>query len=101
LLSLLAHAGAHDESSAGRAFAMGAARLQGVSVALLPSTTRLLSGLGPALSALAALAPMAKQELIDACAHVILSDQRVTDDEATLLQAVCAALGAPLPVLST
>jgi Zn-dependent protease with chaperone function len=102
LLSLLAHAGAQDDGAAQRAFAAGAARLSGLSgieVKLLPSSARLLSALGPALGELAALAPLAKQQLVDACAHVVLADRRLTDDEATLLQAVCGALGAPLPAL--
>jgi hypothetical protein len=97
LLSLLAHAGDFDGSGAAPAFAAGAGRLAGEALTLLPPSTRLLSGLSDALSQLRALAPQLCAQVVDACAHVVLEDRRVTDDEATLLCAVCDALGCPLP----
>jgi hypothetical protein len=97
---LLAHAGALSEADSARAFAAGAGRLSGVSLAMLDHSERLLSGLGPALASLRMLAPQRCAELVDACAHVALADRRVTEDEATLLRAVCSALGCPLPPLA-
>jgi Zn-dependent protease with chaperone function len=97
LLSLLAHAGSADAHGAEQAFAAGAARLTGVALALLPRSERLLTALAPALAELRALAPQLRAPLVDACAHVALADQRVADDEATLLRAVCDALDCPLP----
>jgi Zn-dependent protease with chaperone function len=99
LLSLLAHAGDFDGSGAGPAFTAGAGRLVGESLTLLPPSTRLLSGLSDALTQLRALAPQLSAQVVDACAHVVLEDRRVTDDEATLVCAVCDALGCPLPPL--
>jgi tellurite resistance protein len=99
LLSLLAHAGDFDGTEASGAFAAGAARLQRIELTLLPPSQRLLSGLGTALEQLVALAPRLSEQVIDACAHTVLADGRVADDEETLLRAVCDALGSPLPPL--
>ncbi len=99
LLSLLAHAGDVDGGSAAQALSAGAARLPGVDVALLPPSEQLLPGLGVALENLSALAPPLCAQVVDACAHVVLADRRVTEDEETLLRAVCDALGSPLPAL--
>jgi Zn-dependent protease with chaperone function len=99
LLSLLAHAGDFDGTGARSAFAAGASRLAGERLTLLPASTRLLSGLSDALAQLRALAPQLCAQVVDACAHVVLEDRRVTDDEETLLCAVCDALGCPLPPL--
>jgi Zn-dependent protease with chaperone function/uncharacterized tellurite resistance protein B-like protein len=99
LLSLIAHAGARTPDAAPKAFAAGAARLPGVRVALLPRDPRLLAGLDLALDELAGLAPRLRAQVVDACAHVALADEQLTDDEEMLLRAVCDALGSPLPAL--
>jgi Zn-dependent protease with chaperone function len=99
VVSLLVHAGDLDGSGAATAFGQAAVRLRGLPIALLPSSARLLSGLGPALSELRSLRPADSAQLVDACSHAILSDQRATDDELTLLRAVCLALGVPVPLL--
>jgi Zn-dependent protease with chaperone function/uncharacterized tellurite resistance protein B-like protein len=99
LLSLLAHAGDADGRSAASAFAAGASRLQGVALALLPRSDRLLTALAPALAELRTLTPQLRSALIDACAHTALADLHVGEDEATLLRAVCDALDCPLPPL--
>ncbi|MFI5306486.1 MAG: M48 family metallopeptidase [Polyangiales bacterium] len=100
LLSLLAHAGALDGDAAQRAFSAGAARLQELRLELLAPSERLLHGLGPALTSLRALSPQLCAKVVDACAHAVLEDKRVTEDEDTLLRAVCDALGCPLPPLT-
>lgn len=97
LLSLLAHAGAYDADAAQSAFDQGVSRLFGVQLTLLPHTPRLLSGLSEALDQLRALVPELAQQVVDACAHIVVADQRVSEDELTLLRAVCAALDCPLP----
>ncbi|HEX7481153.1 MAG TPA: M48 family metallopeptidase [Polyangiales bacterium] len=99
LLSLLAHAGDFDGQGAQAAFAAGAARLSGVSIHLLSPSDKLLSGLGAALEELAGLLPQLSALVVDACAHTVLADERVSEDEETLLRAVCDALGSPLPAL--
>lgn len=98
LLSLLAHAGDTTGESAAHALRAGAVRLLGVDLALLPTSPRLLSGLGVALEELAALTPPLRAHVVDACAHTVLADGQMTDDEETLLRAVCDALGSPLPL---
>jgi Zn-dependent protease with chaperone function len=100
LLSLLAHAGASDPASAAAAFRAAASRLGRVQVSLLEPSPRLLSALGPALAQIASLPPVPASQVVDACVHAVVADHRVTDDEITLLRAVCDALGAPLPQLA-
>jgi hypothetical protein len=68
-------------------------------VTLLPPNPRLLSGLGVALIELGALSPQLGARVVDACAYTVMADQRITDDEESLLRVVCDALGAPLPPL--
>jgi Zn-dependent protease with chaperone function len=97
LLSLLAHAGADDDTGAETAFEAASARLPDERLHLLPASERLLSGLSAALGQLRSLAPQLQRDVVDACAHAVLADRRVTDDEATLLCAICDALGCPLP----
>ncbi|HKU37103.1 MAG TPA: M48 family metallopeptidase [Polyangiales bacterium] len=99
VLSLLAHAGASSAEAAAESFAAARARLSGVKLELLPSSDRLLHALGPALSELRALAPELAGNVVDACAHGVLADRRVSADEAALLRAVCAALRCPLPLI--
>lgn len=98
-LSLLAHAGDVDGTGASNSFASAAARLSGVQLQLLPASERLISGLGPALNELRALSPELAHRFVDACAHGVLSDHRVSAEETTLLRAVCDALRCPLPLL--
>jgi Zn-dependent protease with chaperone function len=100
ILSLLAHAGDVDGAGASISFAAAAHRLPGVQLQLLPASERLISGLGPALNELRALSPELAHQLVDACAHAVLSDHRVNADETTLLRAVCDALRCPLPLLA-
>ncbi|HET6339642.1 MAG TPA: M48 family metallopeptidase [Polyangiales bacterium] len=100
VLSLLAHAGDVDGAGASISFTSAAHRLRGVQLQLLPASERLISGLGPALNELRALSPELAHQLVDACAHAVLSDHRVSADETTLLRAVCDALRCPLPLLA-
>jgi uncharacterized tellurite resistance protein B-like protein len=99
LLSLLAHAGDVDGRGAPLSFASAIERLPGVKLRLLPASPQLIRGLGPALHELRALSPELAQRIVDACAHAVLSDHRVSPDETALLRAVCDALRCPLPLL--
>jgi Zn-dependent protease with chaperone function len=100
LLSLLAHAGDFDGQGALPAFRAAAARLSFAELELLPASPLLVSGLPEALSELRALMPALSEQVVDACAHAVLADERVADDEITLLRAICAALDCPLPPFS-
>jgi hypothetical protein len=97
LLSLLAHAGAADAAAAARAFDAGKARLPELDAVLVPYGERLIGALPAALNELRACSPQLCARIVDAGAHTVLADRRVTEDEATLLSAVCSALGCPLP----
>ncbi|HMI94430.1 MAG TPA: M48 family metalloprotease, partial [Polyangiales bacterium] len=97
LLSLLAHAGAAHGAEAQAAFEAGAQRLPGVGSSLLPSSPLLLSALWPALDALRALPPPLRSQVVDACAHTSLANRAVSENEWTLLRAVCGTLECPLP----
>ena len=99
VLSLLSHAGATEADAAQQAFAAAKARLPEFGADMLPPNDRLLSALPGALSELRACSPPLGARIIDACAHAVLADRRVTEDEASLLSAVCGALGCPLPSL--
>ncbi|HET8938704.1 MAG TPA: M48 family metalloprotease [Polyangiales bacterium] len=99
VLSCLAHTGASFDDSATSAFQAASARLPDLDLSLLPQHPRLLSGFTTALDELQVLRPTARAALIEACAHAVVADSRVTEDELTLLRAVCLALDAPLPPL--
>jgi Zn-dependent protease with chaperone function len=99
VLSCLAHAGAAFEGSAAQAFGQACARLPGLTLQLLPEHSRLISSFTTALDELQALRPTARAALIEACAHAVLADGRVSEDELALLRALCLALDAPLPPL--
>ncbi|MEH2010420.1 hypothetical protein [Nostoc sp.] len=41
--------------------------------------------------------PKLKQAIVDACAHTVLLDNKVTDSEADLLRAIAMTLDCPIP----
>ncbi len=53
-----------------------------------------------ALSRLDTLAPLAKEQLVEALAKVVMHDDQLTVGEAELLRVVCAVLHCPLPPLA-
>lgn len=53
--------------------------------------------LNDALDRLVAAAPRVKRQVVDACSHTVLADDKVTLDEGELLRAVAATLNCPLP----
>ena len=99
VLSVLSHLGATSSDADQLALGHALQRLPGIALELLPQSPRLLAGLAAALERLHALRPTARAALIEASAHAVLADQRVTDDELSVLRALCLALDAPLPPL--
>jgi Zn-dependent protease with chaperone function/uncharacterized tellurite resistance protein B-like protein len=99
VLSLLAHAGDVDGSGASAGFSAATARLALPELGLLPASERLISALGAALGELRGLPPQLAAQVVDACAHVVLADRRVSDDELTLLRVICDSLRCPVPLL--
>ncbi len=103
LLDLLAQVGGGDDRAAAtRAFRTGLGRLGGawpqaraIGDDALGSAT--LADLEPLLDRLADVSYAVKNVALDATAHVVMSDGKVTVDEAELLRLVAFALDVPLP----
>ncbi|MFQ5844662.1 MAG: hypothetical protein ACE5JG_06700, partial [Planctomycetota bacterium] len=99
VLSVLARAGHGDSADAGRAFHAGISRFSTGKkpLFLLPPADCTFHAFDRALDRLARAVPAVKQRAVDACAHCVLVDGRVTVREAELLRAVCDVMGCPLP----
>jgi Zn-dependent protease with chaperone function len=99
LFSVLAQHGHADETSARRAYEAGMHHL-------FPRERPSYGLAGPwapaldlALSRLDQLAPIGKEQLVEAMVATVTHDQQLTMGEAELLRAVCASLHCPLPPL--
>jgi Zn-dependent protease with chaperone function len=99
LFSVLAQHGHSNETSARRAYEAGMHHL-------FPRERPGFGIVGPwpaaldmALSRLDQLAPIAKEQLVEAMLATVTHDQQLTMGEAELLRAVCASLHCPLPPL--
>jgi hypothetical protein len=97
VLSILAHASDRDSNEA---YAAGAAQLPLLAGRLGPlALTTDLVALDVALDKLAAASGPIKQRLLQAAAHVVISDGEVHVEEYELLRAIAATLDVPLPPL--
>ena len=99
LVAALAKAGHESEGDRLYAFRAGIDRLpkppqMQLSEKVPPFTMRDLDW---GLKRLKQLAPKAKQAVVDACAHTVLLDSKVTVEESELLRAVVLSLDCPLP----
>lgn len=99
LFSVVAHAGSRDRHAAQRAYAEGMQHLFGTPAPPYAPPEPWIASLDRSLTRLDALAPAAKESLIEALAMAILHDRRVTLGEVELLRAICASLHCPLPPL--
>ncbi len=99
ILSRLAHVGHHQEVAAKAAFNDGWARLNidDTRWKMQPADRVSFGALRRALQRFALATPGVKKNLLDACAHCVLHDERVTLEEAELVRAVAYALDIPLP----
>ncbi len=99
ILSRLAHVGHHQEVAAMAAFNDGWARLNigDTRWKMQPADKVSFGALRRALQRFALATPGVKKNLLDACAHCVLHDERVTLEEAELVRAVAYALDIPLP----
>lgn len=99
LLSALAQVGHPDQSGQEYAFRSGVYRLPGAGSRELPTEMAPidLTAVGNSLKRLGRTAPKVKQAAIDACAHTVLLDSKVTVQEAELLRVVVIALDCPIP----
>ena len=101
VVSVLAWSGASDEACVARAW-----RAARGSEPLLPAAqtaTHLctLDALDESLQRLSNTKLGTKRKLVDACVACVAADGQTTVEEAELLRAVCASIGAPMPPIAT
>ena len=101
ILSKLAHVGHPEEAAAQAAFNSGWSKLH-INASnrgwdMLPAGKVSFSVLRVALQRFSHATPGVKKAILDACAHCVLHDKKVTVEEAELLRAVAYALDIPLP----
>ncbi len=99
LFSVIARHGHDDETSARRAYEAGMHHLFPRERPAYGVTGAWATALDVALSRLDQLAPIAKEQLIEALVATVTHDQQLTIGEAELLRAVCASVHCPLPPL--
>lgn len=99
LFSVLAQHGHNDEISARRAYEAGMHRLFPRDRPAYGVAANWAGPMDLALSRLDQLAPIAKEQLVEAMVATVVHDQQLTIGEAELLRAVCAGLHCPLPPL--
>ncbi|HKU13085.1 MAG TPA: M48 family metallopeptidase [Steroidobacteraceae bacterium] len=99
LFSVLARHGQSDETGARRAYEAGMHHLFPRERPAYGIAGPWASALDVALSRLDQLAPIAKEQLVEAMVATVTHDQQLTIGEAELLRAVCASVHCPLPPL--
>jgi hypothetical protein len=99
LFSVLARFGHSDATSARRAYEAGMHHLFPRERPAYGVADQWSAALDLALSRLDQLAPIAKEQLVEAMLATVTHDQQLTIGEAELLRAVCASLHCPLPPL--
>jgi len=97
ILSMMAHAGAQDQSDVEEAFGASVQALESGGLALLAKDQISIADLDLALEKLEKLKPLAKSRLLKACVAGIGRDQRVTAVEVELLRAFAGVLDCPVP----
>lgn len=99
LFSVLAQHGHSDATGARRAYEAGMHHLFPRERPAYGLTGPWAPALDGALSRLDQLAPIAKEQLVEAMVATVTHDQQLTMGEAELLRAVCASVHCPLPPL--
>ena len=97
VLSVMAHAGAQDQSGMAKAFGAAAEALGSSGLALLAKNQIRIVDLDLALAKLDKLKPLAKSRLLKACVASIGRDQKVSAVEVELLRAFAGVLDCPMP----
>lgn len=100
LLSVLAHAGHNDERGAGAAFAAAWRPFALGEAVPLPPADCTLERLSASLERLAAVSPLLKKNIMQACGDCAIHDFNIAAAEAELLQAISIILDCPLPPLT-
>lgn len=99
LFSVLAQHGHTDTAAARRAYEAGVHHLLPRQRPSFVSLAHWAQPLDLALSRLDQLAPIMKEQLVEALVKTVTHDQKLTIGEAELLRAVCATVHCPLPPL--
>lgn len=99
LFSVLAQHGHEDEVAARRAYELGVHHLLPRARPAFVASANWAQPLDLALSRLDQLAPIVKEQLVEAMVKTVTHDQQLTLGESELLRAVCATLHCPLPPL--
>lgn len=97
VLSMMAHAGAEDQSEVEGAFSASVQALESNGLGLLAKNEIRIVDLDSALGKLKELKPLAKSRLLKACVTSIWHDQRASAVEVELLRAFASVLDCPMP----
>ena len=97
VLSVMAHAGAKNQSGMEQAFGAATEALESSGLVLLEKNQIRISDLDLALEKLEKLKPLAKSRLLKACVISIGHDQTVSAAEMELLRAFAGVLDCPVP----
>ncbi|MBN3894484.1 MAG: M48 family metallopeptidase [Nostoc sp. NOS(2021)] len=99
VLSALAHVGHSQPDAITYAFRSGVFRLPKAGEQEKPETpvTCNFTELKKSIERLRLATPKLKQAIVDACAHTVLLDNKVTPSEADLLRAIAMTLDCPIP----
>lgn len=101
LFSVIAQHGHSDAASSRRAYEVGVHHLLPRQRPSFVNLAHWAQPLDLALSRLDQLAPIVKEQLVEALVKTVTHDQKLTLGEAELLRAVCATVHCPLPPLVT
>jgi Zn-dependent protease with chaperone function len=97
ILSVMAYAGQQDQNEIEAAFHVASKTLELGELQLLEKNRISIVDLDMAMKKLEMLDPLAKPELLQACATSVMHDQKITAVEAQLLRAIASVLGCPMP----
>ncbi|BAY24062.1 peptidase M48 Ste24p [Calothrix sp. NIES-2100] len=99
VLSALARVGQTQPDEIAYAFRSGVFRLPGAGQQETPDTpvASSFTDLKKSIDRLRLASPKLKQAVVDACAHTVLLDNKVTSSEADLLRAIALTLDCPIP----
>ena len=97
LLSVMAYAGQQDQNEIEAAFSDAAKTLEISGLQLVVKNKISLSDLDRSLQKLANLKPLAKPQLLIACATSVVHDQKISPVEFELLRAFADVLDCPMP----
>jgi Zn-dependent protease with chaperone function len=102
LLSAVAYAGEQNQQETEAAFRVAGDGLECGGLQLIPRHEVSFSELDQALHDIGNLNLLVKPQLLEACASIIMHDQKATANEMELLRAISDTLGCPMPpIIST